>query len=260
MLLTTAAPVAASEAMHEIPRHVVWALPAIGGVDLSITNYVLMLWGAAALTGGLLLAAFRRRAHAPAGGLSTFFEALTDFVERQIVGETLGAAAPRWAPFLLTLFFLVLFGNLIGMLPAPHHLLAATGNLSVTVGLALVVFAVTMAVAVRRHGWLGFLKRFAPVGVPRWLLPFVVPIEIVSWLAKPVSLALRLFANMLAGHALILVFVGLAAAAAWYLKPLPLAGALIMSVFELFVCFVQAFIFTMLAGVYLREALDDHGA
>ena len=103
---------------------------------------------------------------------------------------------------------------------------------------------------------MGFLRKFAPSGIPKWAAVLVVPVEILSWLSRPFSLAIRLFANMLVGHALIFVFVGLLSAVAIYIKPLPLAGAVIMSCFEIFVCFVQAFVFAMLTGLYIREAVD----
>lgn len=85
----------------------------------------------------------------------------------------------------------------------------------------------------------------------------VVPIEVMSWLARPLSLAVRLFANMMAGHALVFVFIGMAMGSAWILKPVPLIGAVVMNVFEVFVAFVQAFIFTMLAGIYIKDALGE---
>jgi len=88
---------------------------------------------------------------------------------------------------------------------------------------------------------------------------FAFPIEVISWLARPLSLAIRLFANVLAGHALILIFLGLAGSVAWLLKPLPYAGAVIMSAFELLVCFLQAFIFTLLSGMYINDAMETHG-
>ena len=128
----------------------------------------------------------------------------------------------------------------------------------VTAGLALLVFLLTIGISLRSHGVWGFFKKFMPSGLPWWIGFIIDPIEIVSWLAKPVSLAVRLFANMMVGHALILVFVGMAAAGAWYVKALPLAGAVVMSGFELFVSFIQAFIFTMLAGFYIKEALEAH--
>lgn len=245
--------------MHEIERTVLIQLPVMMGVDLSITNEVILLWLSALLTFLLLLPACRRRTLVARGALRNLFESLVEFIDREVVKGGIGANGAAWSPLLLTLFFFILFGNLLGMVPVPSHFKAITSDLSVTVGLAGVVFVITLGINVRSHGMVGFARKFVPSGLPWYILPLVIPIEIVSWLTKPISLAIRLFANMMAGHALILVFVslivGLQMSHQWFLIPLPLAGAVIMSVFELFVCFVQAFIFTMLAGIYIKEAL-----
>lgn len=245
--------------MHTISRHVLVQLPTVLGVDLSITNEVLLVWAAAALTFILLSLGCRRSGLVPKGAFRNVFEVLVEFIDAQVVRTSVGAGGQAWAPFLLTLFFFILVSNLIGTLPAPHHVRAATANINVTAALALVVFGTTVGISVRQHGFGGFLRKFVPGGVPGWLAPLVIPIEIVSWLARPLSLAIRLFANMVAGHSLILIFIGLASASVFYVKPLPLAGAVAMSCFELFVCFVQAFVFTLLSGIYIREALEsDH--
>jgi F-type H+-transporting ATPase subunit a len=244
--------------MHELPRLVLIPLPTVLGIDLSITNEVLVLWFAAFITGALLIRVFHRQAPVASGPFQNFFESLLEFINESVVKDSIGPEGKRWAPLLLTFFFFILFINLLGMLPLPSLVKAMTSDISVTGALALIVFALTIGISIRAHGVLGFLKKFIPTGIPAWIMVLVVPIEIISWLARPVSLAIRLFANMLAGHALILVFVGLAAGGAWYIKPVPLAGAVAMSLFELFVCFVQAFVFTLLAGMYIKDALDTH--
>lgn len=231
-------------------------LPGFLGIDLSITNEVVLLWLAAAATFAVITLSCRRRGLVARGYFQNAFEAMVHFVDREVVCEGIGTEGRAWAPLLFALFFFVLFANLLGMVPVPSHFKAATSNLTVTTALASIVFSVTVYVNLRRHGVGGFARKFIPTGVPRLVWVLVVPIEIISWLAKPVSLAVRLFANMMAGHALILIFIMLAAQAAWFLSVLPLAGAVAMSGFELFVCFVQAFIFTMLAAFYIREALD----
>ena len=246
--------------MHEIPRQVLISLPTILGVDLSITNSVLLVWVSAAVTFVLLVCACRRKREelVPRGAFANFFEALIEFVDRIVVRDSVGEHARFWSPLLLTFFFFILIANLLGLLPFPSHVQAVTSDINVTAALALVVFVLTIVISVRRRGMLGFLKQFLPRGVSPWIAALIMPIEVISWLARPISLAVRLFANILAGHTLILVFVSLTAAAAWFLKPLPLAGAVVMSVFELFVSFIQAFVFTMLAGIYIKEALETH--
>ena len=242
--------------MHDIERHVIISLPMILGVDLSITNEVILVWLAAIITFSLVLLSCRRRGLVAVGVFENMFEGLIEYIENRIAKEGIGDEGRRWAPFLLTLFFFILFGNLLGMVPMPSHFKSATANINVTTGLALIVFFATLAINIRHNGMFGFFKKFLPEGLPRWIAVMVVPIEIVSWLVRPLSLAIRLFANMATGHALILVFIGLLVQTVWFLRFIPLAGAVVMSCFELFVCFIQAFIFTMLAGIYIREAVE----
>ena len=243
--------------MHEVNRQVLVALPTVMGIDFSITNEVVLIWLAALVTFVVVLAA-RRRGPVAHGFFSNMFEALTEIVEKEIVQGALGKQGSGWAPFLLSLFFFILFSNLLGMLPLPNHTKAMTSSLSVTAGLALMVFCITIVVSIHKHGLLGFLRKFIPRGIHPAVAVLVFPIEVISWIAKPASLAIRLFANMLAGHALILVFIGLLVSAPWFMRPLPLVGAIAMSCFELFICFIQALVFTMLTGIYIREALEEH--
>lgn len=244
--------------MHEIQRRVLVELPAVFGVDLSITNEVVLLWLAAAGTLAAALAACRRRSEVARGWFPNLFESLVDLVDREVVQGSIGPDGRSWSPFLLSLFFLVLVCNLVGLMPVPSLFKPVTSSLSVTAALALMVFAVVVAVNVRRHGIAGFLRKFFPSGLPLPVRVLVAPIEVVSWLARPLSLAVRLFANMLVGHYLIFTFIGLAMASSWYFKALPFAGAVLMDAFEVFVCFVQAFIFTMLTGMYIRDAMEEH--
>lgn len=234
-------------------------IPPIGPVDLSITSDILILWIAAAVTFGLLFLACRRRALVPKGAFQGFFEALIETINTEVIKPCMGADGTHWSGLILALFFFVLFSNLLGLVPTFE---SPTSNWNVTAALAAIVFCTTIYISIRTHGFGGFLKKFSPSGVHPAILPLLVPIEVISWIAKPCSLAIRLFANMMAGHALILAFIGLAATctAAWRtcsLAPLPFVGAIVMSAFEIFVCFVQAFIFAMLSGLYIREALDS---
>jgi F-type H+-transporting ATPase subunit a len=247
--------------MQEVQRHVLITLPKILGIDLSITNEVILVWAAAITTFLLLATACRRRTLVARGAFRNFFEALVELIDKEAIRANLGSRNTVLAPFLLTLFFFILFLNLMGMLPFPNHVKSMTSNLNVTISLALIVFVTTFAVDIKHNGLRGFACKFMPSDVPRPIAVFIIPIEIISWLVRPLSLAIRLFANMLAGHALILTFIGLIAAAATsslFLVPLPLAAAVAMSSFELFVCFIQAFVFTLLAGMYLKEATEEY--
>lgn len=244
--------------MHEIERTVLIQLPTLFGIDLSVTNEVVLLWVAALVTFAVLSLGCRRKSLVASGTFRNIAEALIEFIDQNAGQEILGKQAARWSTFLLSIFFFIFFGNLMSLIPAPSHVKAMTSSISVTAALALIVFSVTLIINIHHHGILGFLKKFSPEGLPLAVRIFAAPIEVLSWLARPFSLAIRLFANMLAGHALILIFLGLAGSVSWFLKPLPYAGAVIMSVFELMVSFLQAFIFTLLAGIYIKDAIDAH--
>ncbi|MBM4148178.1 MAG: F0F1 ATP synthase subunit A [Lentisphaerae bacterium] len=246
--------------MHEVGRRVLFHLPPVLGIDLSITNEVLLLWAAAAVTFAVLFAAAPRGGGAvPRGAFRNMVEGLIEYLDREVVKSGLGHEAAGWAWFVMTLFFFILFGNLLGMLPAPSVIKSATASISVTSALAFLVLSATVCVSVGRHGPGGFFMKFIPAGLPKWVAALATPIEVLSWLARPLSLAIRLFANMAAGHALILVFVLLASQARWFESAFPLSSAVLMSGFELFVCFIQAFIFALLAGIYIREAAEARG-
>ena len=243
---------------HGLQRQVLIEFPTVVGIDMSITNEVVLLWVAALVTFVVVTAGCRRRGAVAHGVWGNLFESMVGLINQSVITENLGRQGRRWAPFLLTLFFFILFNNLLGLLPLPNHVAAMTGNLNVTAALAVMVFAVTVVVNIRAQGFVGFLTRFFPSGMPRALSILVMPIEVISWLARPFSLAVRLFANMTAGHALVLAFIGMAAAGSWYMKPVPLLGAAVMSGFELFVSFIQAFVFTLLTGMFIQDALETH--
>jgi len=241
----------------EIETTVLIPIPKVAGIDLSITNEVVLVWLAALVTLLVVLPVCRRRSQVARGVYQNLMEGLIEFVEKEVVVEGIGKEGRIWAPFLLTMFFFILFANLLGLIPVPSLFKAVTSNLNVPAALALMVFLLTVWLTIRKRGLPGFLRGFLPAGVPWWMAFLVVPIEVMSWLARPLSLAVRLFANMMAGHALVFVFIGMAAGSAWILKPVPLIGAVVMNVFEVFVAFVQAFIFTMLAGIYIKDAIGE---
>jgi len=243
--------------MHEIERHVLVPIAGPFGIDLSITNEVVLVWAAAAVTFVLLALSCRRRGLVAHGVFQNLFEGLMEFVDVHVIRESVGEKGRAWTPFLLTLFFFIFFSNLFGLVPVPSHVKAMTSNINVTAALAAVVFAATIVISLRAHGFGGFLRKFIPDGVPGWVLVLLVPIEVVSWLARPVSLAIRLFANMMAGHAILMALVSMVVTVPLLLKPLPWLGAITMSVFEIFVCFIQAVVFALLSGMYIGEALRE---
>ena len=172
------------------------------GVDMSITRHVVVMWLAGLLLFVLLKMAFSGRR----GRLANFFETLVIYIRDEVVIPNMGEAGRAFMPFFLTVFFFILFCNLLGLFP---YSATATGNINVTAGLALVTFVVTQLTGIAKNGFGGFLKSFVPSGVPSWVLPMLVPIEVLSAFIKPFALTVRLFANMVAGHVVILVFLGL---------------------------------------------------
>lgn len=243
--------------MHGIGRHVIVPIAGPFGIDLSVTSEVVLIWTAAAVTFVLLALSCRRRGPVAHGVFQNLFEGLIEFVDVHVIREGVGDRGRSWTPFLLTLFFFIFFSNLLGVVTVSANVSPPTSNINVTAALALVVFAVTIGISLRSHGFGGFLRKFAPEGVPGWILPLLVPIEIVSWLAKPISLAIRLFANMMAGHAILLALITMAVGAHVFLKPVPLLGAIAITAFEMFVCFIQAVVFALLSGMYIGEALQE---
>jgi len=191
------------------------------------------------------------------GGLANFFEAIVVFLRDEVITPIMGEDGRRYLPYLLTVFFFILFCNLLGLIP---YSATATGNISVTAGLALCTFVLTQAAGIANNGFFGYCKSLVPGGIPWWLLPIMIPVELVSLFAKPFALCIRLFANMFAGHMVILVFLGLIIMLKSYLiAPFSVAFAVAIYMLEIFVSAVQAFIFTLLSALFISMAAHpDH--
>jgi F-type H+-transporting ATPase subunit a len=234
-----------------------------GTLDMTPTKHVVMMWIASALVLLVVLVGVRKKALVPRG-LYNFVEVLVAFVRNDIAVKNIGEKdADRFVPYLVTAFFFILFMNLFGLVPWSA---TATANLSVTVAMALFTFVVTQYAAIRSMGLGGFLAHLTG-GVPKslfWLWPIMIPVEILGLFTKPFALTVRLFANMVAGHFVILALLGLIFALGSPLVALgsvPMALAIFM--LEIFVAFVQAYIFTMLSSLFIGAGLvhhgDDHG-
>jgi len=202
------------------------------------------------------------------GRLPNLVESLLEFVRENISEAFMGHHGAKWFPFVTTIFFFVLFNNLIGLVPIPGYFHAGTSNLNVTATLAIMVFLVVQGVAIKTHGLKYYLGLLFPKTAPVWLRFSLMPfIELIGMFARPFSLAIRLFANMTAGHQIILVLLtGELVGATWMLRqgiiwkmisPAPLVGVIVMDGFEIFVAFIQAFIFALLTALYLGEALEE---
>jgi len=224
----------------------------VAGVDLSFTNSSLFMVLGAVLTVVFLSAGINRRALVP-GRRQAASEMLYEFVANMLREQT-GAKGRAFFPFVFTIFMIVLMGNMLGMIP---YSFTYTSHIIVTLTLAMIVFLTATAVGFIKHG-LHFLSFFAPSGAPAWLLPLIVPIEMLSYLSRPVSLSVRLFANMMAGHTMLKVFAGFSVTLGVFFGLAPLAINVALTGFEFLVAFLQAYVFAVLTCVYLRDAIDLH--
>jgi F-type H+-transporting ATPase subunit a len=185
-------------------------------------------------------------------GLRNFFEPLILFIRNAVLIPNMGEAGLPYLPFLLTLFCFVLMCNLLGLVPGGA---TATANISVTATLAIISAIVTHAAGVRQNGGLHYLKSIVPP-VPLWLWPLMLVVEIIGMLAKPFALAVRLWANMNAGHIVLLVIMGfIFLFKNWGVVGISLFGGVAISMLEIFVALVQAYVFTFLTAVFMGLAL-----
>ena len=245
---------------HELPR---WAPIHIGALelDMSPTKHVVMLLVAALLTSLVLIGAAQvgKRHSEESGhpkGFAGGIEAMVLYIRQEVAIPNLGHHGEAYAPFILSLFFFILFANLLGLIP---YGATATGNISVTATLAIVTFLVVELAGIRAQG-LGYLNTIfywnkdLPLGVRIPMFFLMTPIEIVGKLTKPFALMIRLFANMTAGHIVVLALIGLIFAFKSYVIGVaPAAMAVAIMMLELFVAFLQAFIFSLLASVFIGQ-------
>jgi F-type H+-transporting ATPase subunit a len=227
----------------------------IGGIDASFTNASAFMVGAVALASGFMIYAMRSRSLVPSR-LQSMAELMYEFVA-STVRENVGEEGMKFFPFVFSLFIFVLICNLLGLVP---YFFTVTSQIVVTAALALLVIGIVIVYGFMQHG-VSFLKLFVP-DVPPWLLPLLVPIEVVSFLSRPLSLSVRLFANMLAGHIALKIFAGfvatLLATGIWgIISPLPLALTTALTALEILVAVLQAYVFAVLTCVYLNDAV--HG-
>jgi len=219
------------------------------GLDASFTNSSLMMVIGVALVSTFLIASMRGRALVP-DRMQSLAEMSYEFVAN-MVRENAGTEGMKFFPFIFTLFFYILVMNMLGMVP---YGFTVTSHIIVTVALALLVFFAVTIFGFVRNGPT-FLRLFVPSGVPIWLMPLLVPIEIISYLVRPFSLSVRLFANMMAGHTMLKVFAGfvvtLGIAGGWA----PLLFMVAFTGLEILIAFLQAFVFAVLSCIYLNDAL-----
>ena len=223
----------------------------IGRLDISFTNSALLMTIVVVLVTALTVLATRRRALVP-GRWQSVAEMLYEFVA-DMVDTNAGHDAKAYFPFIFTLFVFILFANLLGLVP---YSFTITSHIVVTFALAVVVFIGVTIIGFVKHG-AHFLRLFVPEGVPAVLLLLLVPIEVLSYFIRPFTLAIRLFANMLAGHTMLAIFGGFAASVG-LLAIFPLAINTALVGLELLVAVLQAYVFAILSCLYLHDALHLH--
>lgn len=248
------------EALHELNVQTVVSIPKVGPFDFSITNAVIYMWISAVVVFALYMLFVRKLDKSP-GRLQTMGESLVNFAYGHITGQ-FGEKGKKYYYIVLTIFSYVFLMNLIGLIPKPEILkpYTPTANINVTAGMAFVVFFVVQFQGVKRHGVGGYLRSWlTPPGVPKAL---AVPLSAVFFVVhlmgeffKPISLAIRLFGNTVAGHLVILVMLGLTCQLASVLIVAPLLFVIIMTAFEIFVAFIQAYIFSLLSTIYIEQAI-----
>jgi F-type H+-transporting ATPase subunit a len=222
------------------------------GIDFSITKYLVLMWIASALLMIIFALAFRKPGVVPRG-IGNLLEAMVLFLRDEVILPAMGDAGKRYVPFLLTVFFFILTCNLLGLVPYAG---TATGNVTVTAALAFMALVMIQLSGIKEHGLVPHLQNLIPHGIPMWLLPIMIPVEIMGQFTKPFALCIRLFANMIAGHIVIFSFLGLIFVfESILIAPISVAFALFISLLEMFIAFLQAYIFTMLTSLFMGMAI-----
>ena len=223
----------------------------VGGIDISFTNSSLFMTAAVVAITLFLTLSMRRRSLVP-GRWQSLAEIFYEFIAGMI-RDNVGPEGRKYFPFIFTLFMFILFGNLIGLIP---YSFTFTSHIIVTFGIAMAVFVGVTIIGFVKHGW-RFFGLLLPQGVPWYIAPQLVPIELLSYFTRPVSLSLRLFANMTAGHTMLKVFAGFVAAIGMF-GFVPLIFVAALTGLEFLIACLQAYVFTILSCIYLNDALHMH--
>jgi F-type H+-transporting ATPase subunit a len=244
-----------ADPIHQFELKPILRLGHIGSTEIVFTNASLFMFGALGVIALLTLAATRGRALVP-GRMQSLAEMSYEFVA-STVRSSAGQEGMRFFPFVFSLFMFILVLNLFGIVPGGF---TVTSHIIITFALAALVIGTVLVYGFAKHG-LRFLRLFVPSGVPVYILPLVTMIEVISFVSRPISLSVRLFANMLAGHITLKVFAGFVAslgafgAAGWLGAVLPLGMTVALTALELLVAVLQAYVFTILTCIYLNDAL-----
>jgi len=241
--------------LHHFEIHPIIPLSLMGtGIDISISKAVIAMWIGLSVVFGLFMLVVKGGVRLIPGKLQIVAEISLGFI-KDMVEEFIGEKeAPKYFPFIATIFFFVLACNLIGMIPGSYTI---TSQLVVTGVFATGIFILTLFIGFAKHG-LHFFGILVPPGVPKVMIPLMIPIEIISMIARPVSLSVRLFANMTAGHTILYVLFGLAMSTPLMIGWLPFGFTVAINGLEIAIAFIQAYIFTILTCVYIGDVIHLH--
>ncbi|MDC0651629.1 F0F1 ATP synthase subunit A [Alphaproteobacteria bacterium] len=220
--------------------------------DISFTNSALSMVISIIVASFIFYIGSKRNGGVP-NRLQVIVEMSYDFIAN-MVKDNVGKGGRAYFPFIFSLFLFILFGNVLGMVP---YNFTYTSHIVVTFGLAGFIFIAVTIIGLAKHG-VSFLKFFVPSGVPIALLPILIPIEVISYLVRPISLSLRLFANMMAGHTMLKVFASFIVLLGLLGGWAPLLLVIILTGFEIMIAVLQAYVFTILCCLYLNDALNLH--
>ncbi len=223
----------------------------IGSLDASFTNSSLMMVLTVAVISLFLIVGIRKHAHVPDRWQS--LTELSYIFVANLMKDTVGTEGRPYFPFIFSIFMFVLVGNMMGMIP---YSFTFTSHIAVTFAMAAFIFVGVTLIAIAKHK-MHFFTFFMPPGVPMYMAPLLIPIEIISYLSRPISLSVRLFANMLAGHTLLKVFAGFVVSLG-FAGVFPLIFIVALTGLEFVIAFLQAFVFTILTCLYLNDALHLH--
>src|SRR3990172_3638685 len=226
------------------------------GLDISITKHVFFMWIVALVLIIVLYVGLRKyKKSLIPHGLTNFLEIIILFVRDEIVKPTIGKGYEKFLPYLLTTFFFILTSNLFGLLP---YSASVTSNIGVTAALATLTFAMTQFGGMRSQGPIKYFIGLVPTGMPVLILPLIIVVEILGLFTKPFALCIRLFANMIAGHVVILSLLGLIfILQTVFVAPVSIAFAIFIYLLELLVALIQAYIFTMLSSLFIGMAVHQ---
>jgi F-type H+-transporting ATPase subunit a len=244
-----------ADPIHQFQINKIFTVGHIGGQEIAFTNSSAFMFATVAVITFLMVGGSAARALIP-GRFQSLAELSYEFVS-DTLRSSVGEEGMKFFPLVFTLFMFILTANLIGIIP---YTFTVTSHLIVTLALAMTVFLTVLLYGLYKNGF-KFFKLFVPHGIPIYILPLIVVIEVISFLSRPVSHSVRLFANMLAGHITLKVFAGFVTglgalgAVGWAGAVLPLAMTTALTALELLVAFLQAYVFTILTCIYLNDAL-----